>query len=302
MVVPSFEEFMLPILKLAADGKQHTLAEVRQNMIELFNLKEDDINQLLPSGRQTTLINRTAWAKVYLERAQLLKSISRGIFEITDKGRNLLSKNPYKITVKLLMQYPEFKTFHTYQKQVPANSDKTYKEVISDRTPIELMDESIKIIDNELNAKLKEKIQSNLTPEKFEKLTLDLLKAMGYGEPIHLGRPGDEGVDGLINEDSLGLNKIYIQAKRWENGSTVGAKEVQAFSGALSGKKSNNGIFITTSSFSKEAREYVNKTEKSIILIDGDMLTRLMIKYNLGVRSKTVYTIKDIDEDYFTDE
>jgi len=302
MPIPDFQSFFKPLLEVAADGKEHSLREAREKLAKIFNLSEEDLKERLPSG-QRRFDNRVAWAKSYLVQAKLLESTRRAHFKITDRGRELLAKNYERIDVRILNQYPEFVEFHASNRQNRASSNAPSEETSSE-TPEELLQKAYQSIRNELVREILERIKSN-SPAFFEKLVVDLLVAMGYGGSREdagrsIGQRGDEGIDGIIKEDRLGLDVIYLQAKRWEG--TVGRPEIQRFVGALHGKRARKGVFITTGKFSNEAREYVKTIDPKVILIDGRELAEYMIDFNLGTSTVVTYEIKRIDTDYFAEE
>lgn len=300
MAVPEFQSFMLPILKLFSDEKEHTANECIRIVIKHFDLNEEDINLTIPSGKQTLVANRVYWSLTYLKKALLLNSTKKGIYTITERGKQLLNTNPDRIDKKTLFQYEEYKNFINQEKE-ESNQKNEYDNKNNDMTP----EEKISLIYNEINNKLADdllEIILDIDPFDFEELVMDVITKMGYGNKkenhnIVTKKSGDGGIDGIINQDRLGLDKIYIQAKRW-NG-PVGRPELQQFSGTLLEKKSEKGIFITTSDFSKQARDYVSNLKQSIILINGEELARFMIEYNIGVQSSYLYETKKIDYDYF---
>lgn len=304
MPVPDFQSFFKLLLEIAADGKEHSLSESRKKLIRVMDLTEKDLAEMLPSGTQTKFYNRVAWAKSYLVRAQVLESPRRAHFKLTDRGRDLLSQGHDKIDVKVLNQYPEFVEFHTATGQ--GGEEATGGEILEEQseTPEELLERSYQSIRNELAAELLTRIMKN-PPVFFEKLVIDLMVAMGYGGSradagSSIGQSGDEGIDGIIKEDRLGLDVIYLQAKRWE--STVGRPEIQKFVGALHGKRAKKGVFITTGQFSEEAKMYVQNIDPKVILIDGKALANYMIDFDLGTTKSAVYEIKRVDTDYFVEE
>ena len=307
MAVPDYQSFMLPILRMLGDGEIYNGREINERIAEEFQLTEEDKNILLPSGRQKTYVNRIGWARTYLKKAGLIQSPSRGRFQITERGLKVLSENPPSIDVKFLQRFDEFVEFLQGNRKQDENAGTEaalQNEEKDERTPEEILESSYEKLRMELASELLEKIKS-CSPSFFEKLVIDLLVAMGYGGSRSdagraIGRSGDEGIDGIINEDRLGLDVIYVQAKRWSD--TVGRPVVQAFAGSLEGKRAKKGILITTSKFSKEAHDYVNVIEKKIVLIDGERLAQLMIDYNVGVSEVASYTIKRIDTDYFEEE
>ena len=303
MAVPDFQSLMLPLLKFASDGVEHNMPATREHLSKAFNLTAEDLKEMLPSGKQSAFGNRVAWAKVYLTQAGLLESQKRGIYKITEAGRSELASPPEKITVKYLEKYPEFLKFRYQSKnKTSLNTEEVEKD--ETETPEEALEKAAEFLKGELAQQLIRFVKNN-TPSFFEKLVVELLVKMGYGGTIKdagraIGQSGDEGIDGIIKEDKLGLDLIYIQAKRWE--SSVGRPELQKFIGALHGKRSKKGVFITTSTFTKQAIEYVNQVDANIVLIDGEQLVELMIDCNLGVSVESVIEVKKVDTDYFTEE
>ena len=303
MAVPDFQSFFRPLLDVAADGKEHSLREARERLATDFQLSEEDLKELLPSGTQTKFDNRVAWAKSYLVQAKVLESPRRAHLRITERGRQLHSKGYERIDVKILNQYPEFVEFHTPSKQNKTTLTSSTEEGTSE-TPEEILQKAYQSIRNDLSGEILDHIKSN-TPSFFENLVVDLMVAMGYGGSRadagkSIGQSGDEGIDGIIKEDRLGLDVIYIQAKRWEG--TVGRPEIQKFVGALHGKRAKKGVFITTGKFSDEANEYVRTIDPKVILIDGRSLAEYMIDFDLGTSKAVTYEIKKIDSDYFAEE
>ena len=303
MAVPDFQSFFKPLLDVAADGKEHSIKEARKIIAKKMMLNNEDLEERLPSGIQRTFDNRVAWAKSYFVQAKVFESPRRGHFSITDRGRALHQKGHDRIDIRILNQYPEFVEFHAPSKTDKEETSTTQLEEQSS-TPEEVLQKAYLSIRNELAAELLEKVKSN-TPGFFEDLVIDLMVSMGYGGSRvdageSLGRSGDEGIDGIIKEDRLGLDVIYLQAKRWEGG--VGRPELQKFVGALHGKRAKKGVFITTSHFSKEAIEYVKTIDPRVILIDGRNLAQSMIDFNLGTTTSSIYEVKKIDTDYFNDE
>lgn len=302
MAVPDFQSFFKPLLEIAADEKDHSIKEARDKIAKHFNLSEEDLSEKLPSGTQFKFDNRVAWAKSYFIQAKILESPKRGHFVITQRGIQLLQQNHGKIDIKILSQYPEFVQFHSGSKEV--KEPKVEIENISRATPEEALQISYQKIRNDLAAELLQKVKDN-SPKFFEVLVVDLLVAMGYGGSRidagkSIGQSGDEGLDGIINEDRLGLDVIYIQAKRWEG--SVGRPEIQKFVGALSGKKAKKGVFITTGKFSDDAESYAEKIDHRVILIDGWDLVNYMIDFNIGVSTTAKYEIKKVDSDYFNED
>ena len=302
MAIPTYEECMLPLMKIAEDGKEHLFREATDALINQFNLTEKEKQELLPSGSAFVINNRIGWARTYLTKAGLLLKTKRGYFRISEEGKKLLQKEPAFINTKMLKEYDAFNDFQSTKEPDNSENNKTEHNIQQSITPHELLESGYLSIKNELADELLSTIK-NISPSKFEKLVIDLLVKMGYGGSIKeaatvVGKSGDEGIDGIIKEDKLGLDVIYIQAKKWDSG-TIGRPEIQKFAGALLGKKAKKGIFITTSTFTNEAKKYVTDIDAKIILLDGKQLTELMIENNLGVSTQDVYTIKRIDSDYF---
>lgn len=306
MAIPSFQDFILPLLELLQDGKAYKISDVREKLAEYFNITEDEKKILLPSGRQEVYKNRIGWARTYLYNAGLIERLDRGVYKITERGLEVLKEKPSRIDVNYLMKFPEFREFMgAKDKEFPPLPD-TQKIEQEQKTPLEILGKMYQVIREQLAKEILERIMQN-SPEFFEKLIIDLLQAMGYGGSLEdagsvTKKTSDEGIDGIIKEDKLGLDVIYIQAKRWSSDRLVGRPEIQKFVGALAGFGAKKGIFVTTSDFTKEAREYIPKTDTKIVLINGQMLANLMIEYNVGVSVDIKYEIKKIDNDYFDEE
>jgi restriction system protein len=296
MAVPDFQSLFIPVLKVASDGNDHTLNETIEAIAGQLGLSEADRDELLPSGKQRKFDNRVSWARTYLQKALLLSSPGRSKFRITERGIKILKENPSYINVKFLGQFPEFVAFHARADRDSKSEENnhTTQEILekTSQTPQEILEASYQSLRQTLAQELLERIK-NSPPKFFESLVVDLLVAMGYGGSRKdagqaVGQVGDGGIDGIIKEDKLGLDAIYLQAKRWEG--TVGSPVVQGFAGALIGKKARKGVFITTSNFSQHARSFASGTENlKIILIDGEQLAQLMIDHDVGV---TVYREK----------
>ncbi len=300
MAVPDFQSLMLPLLRFAADG-EHSLAEARDHLAKEFSLSDSELTELLPSGRQTKFSNRVAWAKVYLVQAGLLISSRRAYFRISDVGRDVLKHPPDRIDIKFLEKYPEFAEFRTVKKHEPHHE--TANETTEPDTPEETLERAYASIRSGLASELLVRLKS-ATPQFFERLVVQLLLKMGYGgyeeAGTNTGKTGDEGIDGVIKEDRLGLDSVYLQAKKWEG--TVGRPEIHKFVGALHGKRAKKGVFITTGVFSSDAIEYVEHIDPRVVLIDGKKLSELMIDFELGVVTIENYAIRRIDSDYFAEE
>jgi restriction system protein len=305
VAIPDFQTLMLPLLTMGADGKEHPLLEAREVLASKFGLTEQERNELLPSGRQRRFNNRVAWAKVYLEQAGLVTTPKRGRFLITEAGRKVLLADPPKIDIGFLDQFDSFREFRGSGKKADSPSQEPPSTPdTGGATPEEQLEAAYQSIRTEVTSGVLSRVKS-CSPQFFEKLVVELLLKMGYGGSLKdagkaIGAAGDEGIDGIINEDRLGLDVIYIQAKRWEG--TVGRPDIQKFVGALHGKRAKKGVFLTTSSFSAEARDYVSHIDPRVILIDGRLLAEYMLDFGLGVTSKATYDLKAVDTDYFVEE
>lgn len=295
---------MLPVLKLASDGNEHKFSKAVEELADEFNLSTEERNELLPSGSQAVFHNRVGWARSYLKQAGLLASPKRGFFTITQKGKELLATNPSRVDASTLEQYPEFIEFKNRKKEKGEEGETelaSSSEQESTLTPEDALASAYNKLRSALESELLIAVKES-SPSFFERVVVDLLVKMGYGGNRQdagraLGKSGDGGIDGIINEDRLGLDVIYIQAKRWEG--VVGRPEIQKFAGALQGQRARKGVFITTSSFTKEAREYASVIETKIILIDGEHLSKLMAEHNVGVSTVGQYEVKKLDSDYF---
>ena len=300
MAIPDYQTTMLPLLRFASDGAEHSLRDAIEALAREFKLSDEERRELLPSGQQEIFDNRVGWARTYMKKAGLLRTTRRGFFVITERGIDALKENPSRIDGKFLEQYQEFREFKSLRRQPAANGEQEELELT--RTPEEALERAYQNLRSDLAADLITQIKQS-PPSLFERLVVELLVKMGYGGSRKdagkaIGKSGDEGIDGIIKEDRLGLDIIYIQAKRWEN--TVGRPEIQKFAGALQGQRARKGIFITTSDFSTEAHDYASRIESKIILIDGEQLAQMLIDHNIGVSPVANYEIKRVDSDYFT--
>ena len=301
MPVPDYQTMMLPVLKVFSDGKEKRNADIYSGIVEYFSLSEDDKRQLLPGGGQPTYQNRSNWATTYLFNAGLLERPQRGIYKISKNGEKLLATDPELISVQTLSDIPQFVKWRGKSNKRKAKPKEAIPTDVSSDTP----EETIQSIAQELNEQLASEVLEQLhkmDPYQFEQLIVDVMLAMGYGgSRAEAGKvtqaSNDGGIDGVINEDRLGLDTIYLQAKRWE--ANVGRREIQNFVGALAGHQAHKGVFITTSSFGKNAIEYANTVSQRIILIDGQRLAKLMIDFNIGVSTAETILLKKIDTDYF---
>lgn len=304
MAVPDFQSLMLPLLRLLGSRDSVTPTAAHSALATELGLSEADLAQRLPSGQMPVFVNRIGWARTYLKKAGLLQTPRRGVWQITDIGRSALAQNPARIDIKYLRQFPSFLEFHTAVGDPRETIATEALTVRAERTPQEELERAFQVIHDSLAHDLKERL-ADCTPAFFEQLVVDVLMKMGYGgfrpdSGKTIGGPGDGGIDGIINEDRLGLDTIYVQAKRWEG--SVGRPEVQKFAGALQGHRANKGVFITTSAFTKEAEDYVSRINNRIVLIDGAMLARLMIEHDVGVSIVSSFVVKRVDSDYFTEE
>ncbi len=305
MAVPAYEAFMRPLLAFGADGQEKNINDAIRTIADQMQLSEEDREQLLPSGKQRILSNRVHWARTFLDKAGALRRTRRSHFVVTDRGMLLLKQHPERINAKVLIQFPEFVAFRTPKPATdePMQPDSMATQALETATPDEAIQSAAIEIARTLRSQLLDRI-SELSPAFFEGLVVDLIVAMGYGgsrERViqQLGKSGDEGIDGIINQDLLGLDVVHIQAKRYAKDNTIGRELIQQFAGALLSQGANKGIFVTTSSFSKGAIDYAKRVPHKLILIDGDELARLMVQYNVGVRTERTIEIKRVDLDYF---
>jgi restriction system protein len=298
MAIPDFQSIMLPLLQFCEDGKEHSNQEALDALASQFHLSDSERKQLLPSGQQRIFDNRVAWARAHMKMALLIENPRRGIFRITERGKSVLAQSTSAINLKFLRQYPEYVN----------NREKPQAEAASSsepgiQTPEEQIEQAYEAVRETLAREILQQLKST-SPSFFEKVVVDVLVRMGYGGSLKdagqaIGHSGDEGIDGVINEDKLGLDSIYIQAKRWE--ATITRPEIQKFAGALQGKRATKGVFITTSDFSTGAKEFVNSISSKIILIDGNHLANLMIDYGVGVSTEAIYELRKIDSDFFVE-
>ena len=300
-MIPTYEDLMLPLLKALNFKGTLSLEECTNIMSDEFKLSLSEKSKRLEKGNQTVIKNRTGWSKFYLEKAGLLTTLSRGYYRISEKGKELLKTSPETLDLRFLLTIPQFAEFYNKGKNTEKESlqDKKEGKKYIDKTPDEILEEQYTQLNQNLADDILQKIME-MSPSFFENLVIQLLESMGYGKGTVTGRSGDGGIDGIIGEDKLGLDVIHIQAKRWCSGNNVGRKELQSFVGALAGQSGRKGVFITTSSFTKEAIDY-NPANVKIAKIDGNRLAHLMIEHNVGVTSKTIYEIKKVDLDFFVE-
>ncbi len=307
MAVPDYQTVMLPLLRLAASAPEHRFRDAVESLAREFSLTPEERSELLPSGQRPLFNNRVGWANTYLKQAGLLEASGRGVFRITQRGRDLLAEKPERVDISVLERYPEFVAFREKRRtrsQREDSSDRPPIRTLSSETPEDALSNAYSQLRAELESQLLQEI-AHASPAFFEQLVVDLLVRMGYGGSRQdagraIGRSGDGGIDGIINEDRLGLDVIFIQAKRWD--STVGRPEIQKFAGALQGHRARKGVFITTSTFSRDALDYASHIESRIILIDGERLAKLMVDHGVGVTTIGAFEVKRVDSDYFSEE
>lgn len=306
--IPTYDELMLPLLQLVSDGNVYQLGQIVSALADYVNLTAEQRDELLPSGKRTRFADRVSWAKTHLQKALLIESVGWGKFRITARGIWLLSQKPVQITHKVLMQFPEYAQFATRKSDMPIlpmlSADDDYElPLMAHLTPQDLIEMAYQNLMSDLAEELLEMILS-APPHFFERLVLELLMAMGYGDPSTpakaVGGVGDAGIDGYIYQDKLGLEVVYIQAKRWSPDKPVGRPDIQAFVGSLLGVGGKKGVFITTSRFSQSAMTYADELQHlKLVLIDGSRLTQLMIEHNVGVVIEKQYTIKMVNREKF---
>jgi restriction system protein len=299
MPIPDFQTMMLPFLKAASDGSERSVHYFVDVLAKEFNVSQEELDEFLPSSKQTRFFNRVGWVKTHLTKAGLMELTHRPLYKISERGKEVLMSNPSRIDMRFLDQFPEYREFRKTRKEVVIVDNGIEKS--TDKTPEEILEDAYEEIRSNLASDLLDNVK-NCSPKFFEQLVVELLINMGYGGSQReaaraVGQSGDGGIDGIIDEDRLGLDTIYIQAKKWEG--SVGRPEIQKFAGALMGKKASKGIFITTSTFTKDAKDYAESIASKIILIDGKRLAEFMIDYNVGVTSISSYNIRRIDSDYF---
>jgi restriction system protein len=303
MAIPDFQSIMLPLLKFCADGKEHTNREALDALAQEFGLTEEEQKELLPSGQQCVIDNRVAWARAHMKMADILENTRRGVFRITERGQEVLKQNPQEINLRFLRKFPEYEAAREKHKENRRQESSSGGEEQETKTPAEQLEEAYQTLRENLASEIIAQLKA-ASPIFFEKVVVEVLVKMGYGGSRKdagqaIGRSGDEGIDGIIKEDRLGLDIIYIQAKKWED--PISRPEIQKFAGALQGKRARKGIFITTSRFCDTAKEFAANIDNKIILIDGQQLAQFMIDFGVGVATDAVYELKRLDSDYFTD-
>jgi restriction system protein len=302
MSVPDFQSITLPLLRLSAAGEVRTREAVNK-LADEFGLTPHEREELLPSGRQARFSNRVHWAIVYLQKGGLIQRLSRGVYSITEQGKSVLSQPPHRIDRRFLSQFDGVKEFRKKKSKDEASDSDVSNNAIPVGTPEERIEAALEDFNDALREELLERILS-MHPTAFEKLIIDLMLGMGYGEGgsgRHLGRTADGGVDGIINEDVLGLDIIYLQAKRYAVDNSIGVEKIREFAGALDERGATKGVFVTTSHFAAPARQYAQRSPKRLILIDGDELTNFLIKFGVAVRGYQTVVLQKLDVDYFDD-
>jgi restriction system protein len=308
MPIPSYEQAMLPVLRLLAESSPRPRRDIAAAVADVFNLTDAERQQLLPSGKFPIILSRVGWALSYMKQACLVETVKRGIYQITDRGKQVLADSPAGIDSEYLERFPEFRDFQARTREsttVDLKPAEASSGTPISPPPVQSPEEALETAYSRLRATLQTELLDAVkagTPSFFEDLVIDLLVRMGYGgsrpeAARAVGKTGDGGIDGVIDEDRLGLDVIYVQAKRWEN--TVGRPDVQKFAGALQGQRARKGIFITTSTFSRDAEEYAQRIDNRIVLIDGPRLAALMFDYDVGVNARSAFTVKQLDSDYF---
>ncbi|MCY4315865.1 MAG: restriction endonuclease [Roseovarius sp.] len=307
MPVPDFQSLMLPTLEAFADGGEPTLAQVRERIAATEGLSAEDVQEMLPRGRQTVFVNRVSWAVIYMAHAGLLERVRRGLYRLTPEGERLLSRKPSRIDLKLLGEYSDFVEWRQRTNAPPRSKDVAFKQNEDfSETPEETLDRAARHLSGALEADVLHRVR-DAAPAFLERVVVDLLIAMGYGGGDAAmgqvtGRSGDGGIDGTIREDALGLDEVYVQVKKYAEGNAVGEGDLRDFAGAIDAAGTTKGVFVTTAGFTRAASNYVARSPKRIILIDGAELARLMVRHGIGVRTRVRHEIKRIDEDYFDQE
>lgn len=308
MAVPDFQSLMLPSLQALSGGAETPIGEVRKLVATSEKLSPEELREMVPSGRQTVFTNRVSWAVIYMERAGLIERVRRAVYRITEEGKRLLSQNPERVDMKVLREYPKYVAWTRVRKPREKSISKTESTDSTD-TPEEALERAARQMRAELENDVLDRVRK-AEPAFLEQVVVNLLIAMGYGGGDEAmgkvtGRSGDGGIDGTIREDALGLDEVYVQAKKYAEGNTVGESDLRNFAGAIDAAGTNKGVFVTTATFTPAARRYVRRSPKRIVLIDGGELAHRMVAHNVGVRPRVppvIYEIKRIDEDYFSQE
>ena len=307
MPIPDFQSLMLPALKALSDSAEKPISEIRNHIAEAQGITPEEMRELLPNSRQSVFVNRVSWALIYLGRAGLSERVRRGVWRLTEEGERLLANSPSSIDMNYLRNYPAYVAWRIGKNTPPSSEDAalTPPDDSAD-TPEEELERVVRQLRDELEADVLDRVRE-APPAFLEQVVVDLLIAMGYGKGDAAmgrvtGRSGDGGIDGKIREDALGLDEVYVQAKKYADGNTVGEGEVRNFAGAIDAAGTTKGVFVTTSGFTSAAKNYVARSPKRIVLIDGEELARLMVVHSIGVRTRIHHEIKRIDEDYFDQE
>jgi restriction system protein len=303
VAIPDFQTLMLPLLRLLGDGAEHRAGVATDALSDEFGLTPEERQEPLASGTQPRIRNKVGWACTYMKKAGLIESPARGVYRITDRGRSVLASDPGRIDMKYLERFPEFVAFRELRHERAGNKLPVHDSAL-ESTPEEALDAAYQQLRADLELEVLEQVKA-ASPGFFERLVVELLVRMGYGGSLRdagqaVGRSGDGGIDGIIKEDRLGLDVIYIQAKRWE--ATVGRPEIQKFAGALQGHRARKGVFLTTASFSSDAADFASRIDSKVVLIDGPTLAKYMIDHNVGVSLSQAYEVKKVDSDYFLEE
>ena len=306
MAVPDFQSLMLPTLQALSGGAETPISQVRAGVAAAELLTPEDLRESLPSGRQAVFTNRVSWAVIYMERTGLVERVGRGVYRIAVEGERLLKQEPTRIDLKVLRRYPAYRSWKAASTSKAAKTNSPVPSNESLDTPEEALERAAQQLRRELELDLLDRVR-NAAPAFLEQVVIDLLVAMGYGggDPAMgrvTGSSGDGGIDGTIREDILGLDEVYVQAKKYAEGKTVGESDLRNFAGAIDATGTNKGVFVTTAGFTQAARKYVARSPKRIVLIDGEELARLMVTKDVGVRTRAKHEIKRIDEDYFSEE
>ena len=307
MPVPDFQSLMLPAVNALADGEEVSVSELRARIAAAEGLTPEDMREMLPSGRQPTFTNRVSWAITYLGLAGLTERVRRGVYRLTTDGETLLADPPPRITMNYLRRYPAYVAWRSGKGASSSNDDAVASPAeVSMDTPEEALEKAARFLRESLEAEVLDRVR-NAAPAFLERVVVDMLIAMGYGGSDAAmgrvtGRSGDGGIDGTIREDALGLDEVYVQAKKYAEGNAVGEGDLRNFAGAIDAAGTTKGVFVTTAGFTRAAKDYVARSPKRIVLIDGEELARLMVRHGIGVRAWHHHEVKRIDEDYFDQE
>lgn len=303
MAIPDTQSFLLPVLKALADGKELSLADLQERVAKSLRLTPDDVRKMMPHGRYSILYHRVYTAAKYLWRAGLVKYPRRGYRQLTEEGKRLLEDPPPRLDLTFVQSLPDYKQWQDNSRASAVNESSSSVDVVSESTPEDAARKAFELLEDELQADLLVRIHQS-SPSFLEHVIINLLIAMGYGggnadRGEVIGGSGDGGIDGVIREDALGLDNVYVQAKKYAEGNSVGVNDMRNFVGAIDGANTTKGVFVTTADFTKPAKDFVKLSSKRIILINGKELARLMVLYGVGVRTHETYRLQRMDEDYF---